>query len=67
MDTNTLDRKLGWNGSSTTTSGAAQIHPAGNASRALSTQAATFYTLAPIVGIVIVAVVVIGYVQRIGG
>jgi hypothetical protein len=38
-----------------------------NASNAISNQAATFFTIAPIVAIVIVAVVVIGYVQRIGG
>jgi len=30
-------------------------------------QAATFFTIAPILAIVIVAVVVIGYVQHIGG
>ena len=40
--------------------------PAGNATAATNSQAATFFTIAPIVGIVIVAVVVIGYVQRIG-
>jgi len=38
-----------------------------NASTATNDQASTFFTIAPIVGIVIVAVVVISYVQRIGG
>ena len=41
--------------------------PAANATTATNSQAATFFTIAPIIGIVIVAVVVIGYVQRIGG
>jgi len=38
-----------------------------NSSSVISSQASTFFTIAPIVAIVIVAVVVIGYVQRIGG
>ena len=37
-----------------------------NATEAVNTQAATFFSVAPIIGIVIVAVVVISYVQRIG-
>jgi len=37
-----------------------------NASEATNSQAGTFFTIAPIIAIVIVAVVVIGYVQRIG-
>ena len=41
--------------------------PAGNATTGINNQAGTFFTIAPIVAIVIVAVVVIGYVQRIGG
>jgi hypothetical protein len=41
--------------------------PAGNATTQINTQASTFFTIAPIIAIVIVAVVVIGYVQRIGG
>jgi hypothetical protein len=41
--------------------------PAANATTAINNQANTFFTIAPIVAIVIVAVVVIGYVQRIGG
>ena len=54
IDTTTIDSKL------TGT-------PAANATAATNNQAATFFTVAPIVGIVIVAVVVISYVQRIGG
>ena len=38
-----------------------------NASGQIGSQAATFFTIAPIVSVVIVAVVVIGYVARIGG
>lgn len=41
--------------------------PAANATEQINDQAATFFTIAPIIAIVIVAVVVIGYVQRIGG
>jgi len=41
--------------------------PAKNATTNTNSQAATFFTIAPIIGIVIVAVVVISYVQRIGG
>lgn len=37
-----------------------------NATTSTNSQAATFFTIAPIIAIVIVAVVVIGYVQRIG-
>ena len=38
-----------------------------NASNALLSQSETFYTIAPIIGIVIVAVIILGYVTRIGG
>lgn len=38
-----------------------------NASTTINDQATTFFTIAPIIAVVIVAVVVIGYVQRIGG
>jgi len=41
--------------------------PAGNATNNINDQAATFFTIAPIVAVVIVAVVVISYVSRIGG
>lgn len=37
-----------------------------NATNQINNQAATFFTIAPIIGIVIVAVVVIGYVKTIG-
>lgn len=37
-----------------------------NASNALLTQSETFFTIAPIIGIVIVAVVILSYVGRIG-
>ena len=54
IDTTTIDASL--NGS-----------PAANATENTNDQASTFFTIAPIIVIVIVAVVVIGYVQRIGG
>jgi len=41
--------------------------PATNGSNDILDQAATFYTIAPIVAIVIVAVVILGYVGKIGG
>ena len=40
--------------------------PGANASAAILDQAATFYTVAPIIGIVVVAVIILGYVSRIG-
>lgn len=40
--------------------------PANNATNATLDQAATFFTIAPIIGIVVVAVVILGYVSRIG-
>ena len=40
--------------------------PTWNATNATNNQASTFFTIAPIIAIVIVAVVIIGYVQRIG-
>jgi len=40
--------------------------PAGNATTGINTQAATFFTIAPIIVLVIVAVVVISYVKMIG-
>ena len=54
--------KVGW--LETGTNGS---RPATNATTQINNQAATFFTIAPIIAIVIVAVVVIGYVQRIGG
>jgi len=41
--------------------------PAANGTDAVLDQAATFFTIAPIISIVIVAVVILGYVSRIGG
>ena len=41
--------------------------PAQNATNATLSQMSTFFTIAPIIGIVIVAVVILGYVSRIGG
>ena len=41
--------------------------PAANATDAVMTQAETFWSVAPIIAIVIVAVVILGYVSRIGG
>lgn len=40
--------------------------PAANATDATNSQASTFFTIAPIIGVVIVAVVIIGYVNKIG-
>ena len=45
---------------------AALWNQSNNATSSINNQAATFYTVAPIIGIVIVAVVVIGYVKNIG-
>jgi len=41
--------------------------PAENATQATMDQAGTFFSIAPIIAIVIVAVVILGYVSRIGG
>lgn len=41
--------------------------PAANATDATLDQAATFFSIAPIIAIVVVAVVILGYVSRIGG
>lgn len=46
--------------------GMTQTTDAHNASTDLTDQAATFFTIAPIVAIVIVAVVILGYVSKIG-
>jgi uncharacterized integral membrane protein len=62
IDTSSIDRKMGWNGSALD-----KYTPAANATKSINEQAATFFVIAPIIAIVIVAVVVIGYVQRIGG
>ena len=41
--------------------------PSLNATNAVLDQAATFFSIAPIIAIVVVAVVILGYVSRIGG
>jgi len=40
---------------------------AGNSSGDILSQAGTFFQIAPIIGIVVVAVVILGYVSKIGG
>jgi hypothetical protein len=51
----------------TDTSRASQLRNASrNATTTINNQAATFFTIAPIIGVVIVAVVVISYVKQIG-
>lgn len=50
----------------TTVDGLLPGSPAGNATSAVNSQAATFFTITPILVLVIVAVVVIGYVKMIG-
>ena len=41
--------------------------PFANATNATLEQSATFFTIAPIIGIVVIAVVILGYVSSIGG
>ena len=53
IDTTTIDAKL-------------EGTPAANATTQVNNQAATFFTIAPITGIVLVAVLVISYVKTIG-
>jgi len=62
---NTIDAKFGMTVNATGVINGSR--PAANATARINGQAGTFFTIAPIVAIVIVAVVVIGYVQRIGG
>ena len=64
IDTNTIDYKFGLTINATgVRNGSA---PSYNATNAVNDQAATFFTIAPIVAVVIVAVVVISYVKQIG-
>jgi hypothetical protein len=66
LDTTTIDTKMG--GTYNATSGVwSGPHPLTNATNSANAQANTFFTIAPIVAVAIVAVVVIGYVNRIGG
>lgn len=67
IDTTTVDGKFGATFNATTHVWMSGYAPAYNATQGINSQAGTFFTIAPIIGIVIVAVVVIGYVQRIGG
>ena len=70
LDTSTIDAGVG-----DTISGAGDgigneaynQTPAENTTSAILDQAGTFYTIAPIIGIVVVAVVILSYVSRIGG
>ena len=41
--------------------------PSANATEDTLSQAGTFFSIAPIIGVVAVAVVILGYVNRIGG
>ena len=54
IDTTTIDAEL-------------TGYPAQNATNDTLAQAATFFQIAPIIGIVVVAVVILGYVSKIGG
>ena len=56
IDTTTIDASIG--GTNTT--------PAANATDETLSQASTFFSIAPIIAIVVVAVVILGYVSRIG-
>lgn len=56
IDTTTLDTNFG----------VLNTTPVLNATDATLDQAATFFTIAPLIGIVIVAVVILGYVGKIG-
>ena len=62
LDADTLDQD--WKAKTGTS---ATATPVNNATNGTLDQAATFFTIAPIIGIVIVAVVILGYVNRIGG
>jgi len=65
IDTNTIDAKFGLTINATgVRNGSAPVY---NATTSINNQAETFYIIAPIVAVVIVAVVIISYVQRIGG
>ena len=57
LDTTTIDANIG--GTNNT--------PAANATEDTLDQSATFFQIAPIIAIVVVAVVILGYVNRIGG
>jgi hypothetical protein len=66
VDTVGIDTKMG--GTYNATSGQwTGPHPCSNATNAANTQASTFFTLAPLLALVVVAVIIIGYVNKIGG
>jgi hypothetical protein len=67
MNTNAIDDKLGATFNGTTGAYISGPRPAYNATGQINAQATTFFTIAPIISIVICAIVVISYVQRIGG
>jgi len=56
IDTTTIDGSIG----------GVNETPAANATDATLSQASTFFSIAPIIAIVVVAVVILGYVSRIG-
>ena len=57
IDTTSIDASMG----------ATNYTPAANATEDTLSQAGTFFSIAPIIGVVAVAVVILGYVNRIGG
>jgi len=57
IDTTTIDSNFG----------GVKTFPAANATEDTLDQSATFFQIAPIIAIVVVAVVILGYVNRIGG
>lgn len=57
IDTSTIDGNFG----------GANETPSANATDSVFDQATTFFNVAPIIGIVVVAVVILGYVGRLGG
>jgi hypothetical protein len=64
IDTNTIDAKFGLTINATgVRNGSSPVY---NTTIGINNQAATFFTIAPIIGVVIVAVVVISYVKQIG-
>jgi len=72
IDTTTIDSNFGDYGLGRYAQGGSleQINgstPADNATTDTLAQAATFFSVAPIIAIVVVAVVILGYVGRIGG
>ena len=72
IDTTSIDSNFGEYGQGRYAKGGSleQINgsrPAANATQDTLDQTATFFQIAPIIAIVVVAVVILGYVNRIGG